>query len=77
MLRNDYRRALIMLRSLRAGIAGYVRLERRTLIGTMQFTVTGAREDELLYALLLYQVNGLWYAQRPGALRPVGAGVSL
>ena len=30
MLRNDYRRALIMLRSLRAGIAGYVRLERRT-----------------------------------------------
>ncbi len=28
MLRNDYRRVLIMLRSLRAGIAGYVRLER-------------------------------------------------
>ena len=68
MLRNDYRRVLIMLRSLRAGIAGYVRLERRTLIGTMQFTVTGAREDELLYALLLYQVNGLWYAQPIGQL---------
>ena len=76
MLRNDYRRALIMLRSLRAGIAGYVRLERRTLIGTMQFTVTGAREDELLYALLLYQVNGLWYAQPIGQLGPVRYGQS-
>lgn len=76
MLRNDYRRALIMLRSLRAGIAGYVRLERRTLIGTMQFTVTGAREDELLYALLLYQVNGLWYAQPIGQLGPARYGQS-
>ena len=74
MLRNDYRRVLIMLRSLRAGIAGYVRLERRTLIGTMQFTVTGAREDELLYALLLYQVNGLWYAQPIGQLGPARYG---
>ncbi len=76
MLRNDYRRALIMMRSLRAGIAGYVRLERRTLIGTMQFTVTGAREDELLYALLLYQVNGLWYAQPIGQLGPARYGQS-
>ena len=76
MLRNDYRRVLIMLRSLRAGIAGYVRLERRTLIGTMQFTVTGAREDELLYALLLYQVNGLWYAQPIGQLGPARYGQS-
>ena len=76
MLRHDYRRVLIMLRSLRAGIAGYVRLERRTLIGTMQFTVTGAREDELLYALLLYQVNGLWYAQPIGQLGPARYGQS-
>ena len=76
MLRNDYRRALIMMRCLRAGIAGYVRLERRTLIGTMQFTVTGAREDELLYALLLYQVNGLWYAQPIGQLGPARYGQS-
>ena len=76
MLRNDYRRALIMLRSLRAGIAGYVRLERRTLIGTMQFTVTGARSTERLYALLLYQVNGLWYAQPIGQLGPARYGQS-
>ena len=62
MLKNDYRRALIMLRGLRQGVSGYIRLERRTLIGTMQFTVNGARTGEDLYALLLYEQNGLWYA---------------
>lgn len=76
MVRNDYRRALIMMRSLRAGISGYVRLERRTLIGTMQFTVTGAQERETLYAMLLYQINGLWYAQVLGQLGPVRYGQS-
>ncbi len=76
MVRNDYRRALIMMRSLRAGVSGYVRLERRTLIGTMQFTVTGARERETLYALLLYQLNGLWYAQPLGQLGLIRYGQS-
>ena len=42
MLKNDYRRALIMLRALAEGVSGYVRLERRTLIGTLQFTINGA-----------------------------------
>ena len=76
MFRNDYRRALIMMRSLRTGVAGYVRLERRTLMGTMQFTVTGARENETLYALLLYKVNGLWYAQILDQLGPARYGQS-
>ena len=62
MLRNDYRRALIMLRSLRQGVSGYVRLERRTLMGTLQFTINGAGLNETLYALLLYEQNGLWQA---------------
>ena len=62
MLRNDYRRALIMLRSLRQGVSGYVRLERRTLMGSMSFTVNGAGQDEALYALLLYEQGGLWRA---------------
>lgn len=37
MIRNDYRRALIMLRALEKGYSGHVRLERRTLRGNMQF----------------------------------------
>ncbi len=62
MLRNDYRRALIMLRGLKEGVSGYVRLERRTLIGTLQFTINGAAQDATLYALMVYVQNGLWYA---------------
>lgn len=40
MIRNDYRRALIMLRALEKGYSGHVRLERRTLRGNMQFSIT-------------------------------------
>ena len=35
MMRNDYRRALILLRSNAASYSGHVRLERRTLMGSM------------------------------------------
>ena len=58
MNRNEYRRALIMLRSLRSGISGYVRLERRTLMGTLQFTVNGVAAGGELHAVLLYRNNG-------------------
>ena len=33
MMRNDYRRALILLRGNAPGYSGHVRLERRTLMG--------------------------------------------
>ena len=78
MLRNDYRRALIMLRGLTEGVSGYVRLERRTLIGTLQFTINGAPQDAALYALMLYVQNGLWYAcklDKLGAARGGQAGM--
>lgn len=41
MAKNEYRRALIVLRACRAGLSGHVRLERRTLMGSMQFSVSG------------------------------------
>ena len=59
--RNEYRRALLMLRSLQSGVSGYVRLERRTLMGTLQFTVNGVTESGDLYAVLLYY-NGSGYS---------------
>lgn len=68
MNKNDYRRALIMLRSLRVGVSGYVRLERRTLIGTLHFTVNGVQEDGSLHAVLLYRQGGSWYGVRVGDL---------
>lgn len=59
MIREDYRRALIMLRSLRPGVSGHVRLERRTLFATMQFTVSGT-DGTPLQSFLLGRVNGEW-----------------
>lgn len=68
MIRNDYRRALIMLRGLIGGQSGHVRLERRTLNGTMQFTVNGVNGDSPLYGVLLGEQNGAWFAQVLGQL---------
>jgi len=62
--KNEYRRALIMLRSLKGGVSGYVRLERRTLMGTLQYTLNGASSAGELYALLLCRQNGTWHAVR-------------
>jgi len=68
--RNEYRRALIMLRSLKTGVSGYVRLERRTLMGTLQFTVNGADSSGDLYAALLYRSGGGYSAIRTGQFSP-------
>lgn len=70
MNRNEYRRALIMLRSLKTGVSGYVRLERRTLMGTLQFTINGADSSGDLYAALLYQSGGGYGAIRAGQFAP-------
>lgn len=67
MIREDYRRALIMLRSLKRGVAGHVRLERRTLFATLQFTVTGTG-DAPLQGFALGQANGAWRGAVLGAL---------
>ncbi len=69
MNRDEYRRALIMLRSLKAGVSGYIRLERRTLMGTLQFTVNGINgNDAELYAVLLCRSDGSWRAIRLSSL---------
>lgn len=64
MNRNEYRRALIMLRSMKSGVSGYVRLERRTLMGTLQFTINGAQDGGELYAILLADNGGALSAVR-------------
>lgn len=74
MIRNDYRRALIMLRGLDKGLTGHVRLERRTLMGTMQFTVSGASASETLCAALLTRDKGRWLGAKLGILGRDGRG---
>ena len=57
-----------MLRGLRTGVSGYVRLERRTLIGTLHFTINGVQDGSSLYAVLLYRQGGSWHGVRAGEL---------
>jgi hypothetical protein len=68
MIRNDYRRALILLRSAVKGMNGHVRLERRTLTGSMRFMVTGAGSSDNLRALLLRKGRDGWAASAMGSL---------
>ncbi len=78
MLRNDYRRALIMLRPMLGtkGMSGHVRLERRTLMGSMRFTVTGADSGDMLYALLMADTKDSMVVYRLGTLAKDSRGQS-
>ena len=73
MIRNDYRRALIMLRALEKGYSGHVRLERRTLRGNMQFSITAPSGGEL-HAAILARKSGTYAAEDLGALGRDGRG---
>ncbi len=68
MIRNDYRRALILMRSAIKGMSGHVRLERRTLGGSMRFSVSGAGSSDNLRAVLMRKGRGGWTPVPMGAL---------
>lgn len=68
MIKNDYRRAFIMLRPIRQGYGGHVRLERRTLAGNMYFIVTAPEGAGPLCAALAGQRDGQYYATPIGTL---------
>lgn len=68
MEKNEYRRAFIMLRPAAQGYGGHVRLERRTLTGSMYFIVTAPQGVGTLTAALAGQRNGEYYAATLGQL---------
>ena len=68
MIRNEYRRAFIMLRAVMPGYGGHVRLERRTLTGSMYFIITAPQGVGELAAALVGQQNGEYYAAPIGPL---------
>jgi len=68
MMKNDYRRALILLRSALSGVNGHVRLERRTLMGSMQFTVSGLKTDLPLQAAMAAKTDSGWKIAHIGTL---------
>ena len=69
MNKNEYRRAFIMLRASLPGYAGHVRLEQRTMMGSMYFTATPVEDVGELQAVLAGQSGGQYYAASLGALR--------
>ena len=74
MIKNDYRRALIMLRPNVQGYSGHVRLERRTLMGSMYFIVNTPDSLGQLQAALVGKNNGEYFAITLGTLRRDGRG---
>ena len=69
MMRNDYRRALILLRSNASSYSGHVRLERRTLMGSMYFVVQAPEAAENLRAALVGRDRNGYYACALGQFR--------
>lgn len=68
MNRNEYRRAFIMLRAAMPGYGGHVRLEKRTLTGSMYFIITAPQGVSELSAALVGQRDGACYAAPIGPL---------
>lgn len=68
MNRNEYRRAFIMLRAAMPGYGGHVRLEKRTLTGSMYFIITAPQGVGELSAALVGQRDGAYYAAPIGPL---------
>ncbi|MEE1199471.1 MAG: hypothetical protein U0L09_02355 [Christensenellales bacterium] len=76
MIRNDYRRSLILLRNQEPGFSGHVRLERRTLLGSMFFSVKSATEGRLCATLIRRDREGTYFAVRLGNLKRDSRGMA-
>lgn len=74
MMKNEYRRALILLRGGAQGCSGHVRLERRTIMGSMCFQVQAPAEYTSLRAALAGRDRRGYYACKLGELRRDGRG---
>lgn len=69
MQKNEYRRALIMLRSLLNGYSGHARMEIRTLTGNINIRATVPQGAQSVRAALVGRRSSLYYACPLGDLR--------
>ena len=69
MQRNDYRRALLMLRSLMNGYSGHARIEIRTLMGNLSIRATVPPGAQSVRAALVGRRSALYFAHPLGNLR--------
>ena len=69
MQRNEYRRALIMLRSLLNGYSGHARTEIRTLMGNLSIRAAVPQGAQSVRAALVGKRSSLYFAHPLGNLR--------
>ena len=69
MENNEYRRSLIMLRSLIPGYSGHARLEIRTLTGSLNIVATLPPGAQNIQAVLAGNRRGTYFAAPLGTLR--------
>ena len=69
MQRNEYRRALIMLRSLLNGYSGHARAEIRTLMGNLSIRASVPQGAQSVRAALVGKRSSLYFAHPLGNLR--------
>ena len=68
MQKSDYRRELIMLRSMQSGYTGHARLEQRTLMGDLYVVISAPQPEDLRGVLACPGRNG-WHAAEVCAMR--------
>lgn len=69
MNRNEYRRALIMLRSLLNGYSGHARIEIRTLTGNLSIIASSPQNAQSVRAALVGKRRSEYFAYPLGTLR--------
>lgn len=69
MQKNEYRRALIMLRSLLNGYSGHARMEIRTLMGNLSIRASVPQGAQSVRAALVGRRSSLYFAHPLGNLR--------
>lgn len=74
MAKNDYRRALIMLRGLERGYSGHARLEKRVMTGSMDIIAAAPEAEEVLSAAFVGKHGSQTRAQAIGLLKNDGRG---
>ncbi len=69
MIKNDYRREMILLRPLEDGFSGFCRIETRVSRGSITYNIRASRGAGRLYAVLVGARGGRWQTAIGGEIR--------
>ena len=69
MIKNDYRREMILLRPLEDGFSGFCRIETRVSRGSITYNIRASHGAGRLYAVLVGARGGRWQTAIGGEIR--------